>query len=329
MNSDEKIIVDNIPTGSNKRKAAKVAMSVALFLAIMKAAAGFMTGSLSVLASAVDSILDIVSSFFNFIAIKKAEQPADTDHQFGHGKYESMAALIQSFIIFAAGLMILVSAWDKFTSSQLEDVSVINIWVMGVSVFVTVFLTIYLRYIAKKENSSALEADAAHYAVDLYTNIGILVALALMKITRLTFIDPLIASLAAVYIIYSALKLSFNVSKILLDGRVEEETYRKLIFVLESFDSYHKDFHRLRTRSSGYEKFIDMHMTLCSKLTLGEVHKIIDEIENAIKKEIPDADITIHPEPCDHDREGYDHSDCNSERVKAGLAVLGSEKNLH
>lgn len=309
---------------TNKTKAAKIAMSAAFFLAVIKAVVGFMTGSLSVLASAVDSILDIISSFFNFLAIKKAEQPADTDHQFGHGKYESLAAFIQSLIILGAGITILISAWNKFSSGEQESFSMANIWVMLVSVIVTICLTVYLRYTAKKENSAALEADCAHYAADLYTNIGILIALALMKITGLSFIDPLIAALAAVYIIYSALKLSVNVSKILLDSRVEEETYKKLISVLESFDGYHKDFHRLRTRSSGHEKFIDMHMTLCSKLTLGEVHKIIDEIEEAIKREIPDADITIHPEPCNHEEEGYDHSGCNSDRVKAGIQSLSA-----
>ncbi|MBQ3034290.1 MAG: cation transporter [Deferribacterales bacterium] len=311
-------------SGTNKTKAAKIAMTAAFSLAVIKAVAGFMTGSLSVLASAVDSILDIISSFFNFVAIKKAEQPADGEHQFGHGKYESMAAFIQSLIIFAAGLMILVSAWNKFRFNQVAEVSTINLWVMIVSIGVTIFLTVYLRYTAKKENSAALEADAAHYSVDLYTNIGILAGLALMKLTGLSFIDPLIAAATAVYIMYSALRLSFDVSKILLDTRVEEETYKKLINVLESFDGYHKDFHKLRTRSSGQEKFIDMHMTLCSKLTLGEVHKIIDEIEAAIRKEIPDADITIHPEPCDHEVEGYDHSSCNSERVKAGIVMLNS-----
>lgn len=321
-------MADNIvkSNSSNKTKATKVAMTIAFSLAIMKAIVGFMTGSLAVLSSAVDSILDILSSFFNFIAIKKAEEPADNEHEFGHGKYEALATFIQSFIIFGTGLIILVSAWNKFTSKNYEDVSDISIFVMAISIIATIFLTIYLRYMAKKENSSLLEADSMHYAVDLYTNIGILIALVLIKYTGLMFLDPLIAGVVAVYIIYSALKLSLKVSKELLDSRVEEETYNKLIDVLKSFDTYHKDFHRLRTRSSGNEKFIDMHMTLCSKLTLAEVHKIIDEIEDAIRKEIPDADITIHPEPCDHDKTGYNYDECNSERVKAGLELMKNKK---
>ena len=297
-------------------------MCVAFCLAVSKAAVGFMTGSLSVLSSAADSLLDILSSFFNFMAIKKSEEPADSEHQFGHGKYESLAAFIQSLIIFAAGLMILISAWNRFRTDSREETGPESIYIMALSIVVTIFLTIYLRHTAKKEASAVLEADAMHYAIDLYTNIGILLALIAMKITGLSFIDPLTAALVAFYIIYAAAKLSIKVSKILLDGRVEEETYKKLITVLKSFGEYHKDFHQLRTRNSGREKFIDMHMTLCSKLTLCEVHKITDKIEDAIKKEIPDADVTIHPEPCAHDEKGSNYSDCNSERVRAGLAAL-------
>lgn len=312
--------VINNPSG--KTKATKIAMTIAFSLAVMKALVGFFTGSLAVLASAVDSILDILSSFFNYVAIKKAEEPADNEHEFGHGKYEALATFIQSIIIFISGLFILISAWNKFKEKQYEDVSNVSIWVMVISIIATIFLTIYLRYMAKKEKSSLLEADSMHYAIDLYTNIGILFALVIIKFTSWNVIDPIIAAIVAIYIIFSAIKLSLKVSNELLDGRVEEETYNKLVNVLKSFEGYHKDFHRLRTRSAGNEKFIDMHMTLCSKLTLAEVHYIIDKIEDAIRKEIPDADITIHPEPCNHHNEDYNFNNCNSDRIKAGLEMI-------
>ena len=304
----------------NKTKAAKVAMSVAFCLAVSKAAVGFLTGSLSILSSAVDSILDIAASFFNFIAIKKAEEPADTGHQYGHGKYEAMATFIQSIIIFVSGLFILLSAWDKFIHNKHTEVSSAGFVVMGISIAATIFLTIYLRYVAKKEKSSVLEADAMHYSIDLYTNIGILAALFIIKLTGWTVIDSIVAALVAIYIIFSAIKLSVQVSKQLLDSRIEEEAYNKLLKVLDSFGSYHLDFHRLRTRSAGNEIFIDMHLTLCRKLTLDEVHQITDVIENAISKEISGADITIHPEPCSHT--DNDHGKCNSSRIREGLKKL-------
>lgn len=304
----------------NKTKAAKVAMGVAFCLAVSKAAVGFLTGSLSILSSAVDSILDIAASFFNFIAIKKAEEPADTGHQYGHGKYEAMATFIQSIIIFVSGLFILLSAWDKFIHNKHPEVSSAGFVVMGISIAATIFLTIYLRYVAKKEKSSVLEADAMHYSIDLYTNIGILAALFIIKLTGWTVIDSIVAALVAIYIIFSAIKLSVQVSKQLLDSRIEEEAYNKLLKVLDSFGSYHLDFHRLRTRSAGNEIFIDMHLTLCRKLTLDEVHQITDVIENAISKEISGADITIHPEPCSHT--DNDHGKCNSSRIREGLKKL-------
>ena len=303
-----------------KTKATKVAISVAFCLAVSKAVVGFLTGSLSILSSAVDSILDIAASFFNFIALKKSEEPADIGHQYGHGKYEAMAAFIQSIIIFLSGIFILISAWDKFIHNKHPEVTSAGFIVMGISIGATVFLTIYLRYKAKKENSLVLESDAMHYSIDLYTNIGIILALFIIKITGITVIDSIVAAIVALYIIYSAIKLSLQVSKQLLDSSIEEEVYSKLLKVLESFGEYHLDFHRLRTRSAGNEIFIDMHLTLCRKLTLEEVHKITDIIEHAISKEIKGADVTIHPEPCNHRDD--DHTECNSNRIRQGLEKL-------
>lgn len=311
---------NEIHQSGGKIKATKVAMTVAFSLAVSKAAVGFVTGSLSILSSAVDSILDIAASFFNFIAIKKAEEPADKGHQYGHGKYEAMATFIQSIIIFVSGLFILLSAWDKFVHNKHPEVSNAGFIVMGISIAATVFLTIYLRYVAKKENSSVLEADAMHYSIDLYTNIGILLALFVIKLTGWTVIDSVVAGIVAIYIIFSAIKLSLQVSKQLLDSSIEKEAYDKLLKVLDSFGNYHLDFHRLRTRSAGNEIFIDMHLTLCRKLTLSEVHQITDVIENAISKEITGADVTIHPEPCEHT--DNDHGECNSSRIREGLKKL-------
>lgn len=308
---------------SKKAAAAKIAMTVAFFLAVSKAAVGFYSGSLSILSSAADSILDIAASFFNFLAIKKAEEPADSGHQYGHGKYEAMATFIQSIIIFLSGLLILISAWNKFTKGEHPESSAAGLWVMGISIAATIFLTVYLKRTAKKEKSSALEADAMHYSMDLYTNIGILAALILIRLTGFTFIDSLVAALVAVYIIYSAIKLSLQVSKELLDSGIEKDTYDKLVKILDSFGDYHLDFHKLRTRSSGNEIFVDMHMTLCRKLTFEEVHKITDCIENAVAKAIPGTDVTIHPEPCRHT--GDNHSGCGSERIKEGLEKLSGE----
>lgn len=303
-----------------KTKATKVAITVAFCLAVSKAVVGFVTGSLSILSSAVDSILDIAASLFNFIALKKSEEPADTGHQYGHGKYEAMAAFIQSIIIFLSGLFILISAWDKFIHNNHPEVSSAGFIVMGISIGATIFLTIYLRYKAKKENSLVLESDAMHYSIDLYTNIGIILALLVIKLTGFAVIDSIVAAMVAVYIIFSAIKLSLQVSKQLLDSGIEEEVYNKLLKVLESFGEYHLDFHRLRTRSAGSEIFIDMHLTLCRKLTLEEVHQITDVIEHAISQEIKGADVTIHPEPCDHT--GDDDSECNSKRIRYGLEKL-------
>lgn len=305
---------------SSKTVATKVAMATAFTLMVLKAVVGVLTGSLSILSSAIDSFLDIASSFFNFLAIRKAEQPADKDHQYGHGKYESLATFIQAIIIFISGLFILISAWNRFADNSHTEISQNAFIVMIISIVATIFLTIYLKHIAKKLNSSVLMADSMHYAVDLYTNIGILLGLVVIKLTGLLFIDALIAIIIAIYIMFSAVKLLLEVSRQLLDKSIEDETYKSLVKVLASFGEYHQDFHRLRTRSSGNETFIDMHLTMCKALTLEDVHKITDRIENAIMKAIPNSDVMIHPEPCNHTEA---HSDsCSSKRIKEGLKRL-------
>lgn len=308
---------------SSKTVATKVAMATAFLLMVLKASVGILTGSLSILSSAIDSFLDIASSFFNFIAIKKAEQPADKDHQYGHGKYESLATFIQAIIIFLSGAFILISAWNRFKDNSHTEISQNAFIVMIISIIATVFLTIYLKYVAKRLNSSVLMADSMHYAIDLYTNIGILLGLIIIKLTGLLFIDAAIAMIIAIYIMFSAVKLLVEVSRQLLDKSIEDETYRKLINVLTSFGEYHLDFHRLRTRSSGNETFIDMHLTLCKALCLADVHKITDRIEQAIMKAIPNADVMIHPEPCNHTGES---NSCNSNRIKEGLKKLEQEE---
>ncbi len=306
--------------GTVKQNTTLIAMAVASSLAIVKVVVGVMAGSLAIIASAVDSVLDVFASFFNYIALRISDKPADETHSFGHGKFEALASFIQSLIILVTGFFILYSAWNKFSTSNYEPIPTYGIVVMVISLVVTALLTVYMRRKAKQEKSTILETDAMHYAIDLYTNAGILLALVIIKFTGWDFIDPIIAAIVGVYIIISALKLSFNVSKILLDNNVDEETYNKITSILQSFGAeFYKDVHDLRTRTSGSEVFIDMHMTMCSDLPLKQVHEIIDEIEKAIKNELPEADIIIHPEPCEHKTQREKDLCCNAQYIHKWL----------
>lgn len=305
---------------SDKSKASAIAMSLALSLAFIKAIVGIFTGSLAIISSAVDSILDVFTSLFNFLAIKAAEKPADEHHQYGHGKYESLAAFIQSIIIFISGIFILFSAYKNIINNEHPEISNAGIAVMILSIFVTIGLTIYLRYMSKKEKSKILEADSMHYSVDLYTNIGILVSLFIIKYTGLVIIDSLVAILIALFIMYSAIKLSLDVSKELLDSSICKDDYNKILEILSGFNKYNLEFHNIRTRLSGNTVFVDMHLNLCKYLTLEQVHRLTDIVEYEIAREIPNSDVTIHPEPCDHDVNSPEF--CKTEKLKESIVTL-------
>lgn len=309
---------------SNKSVASIVSISVAVMLTVVKGIAGFSIGSLALLSSAVDSTLDILSSSINYFAIKKSEEPPDEKHPFGHGKFESLATFLQSLIILVSGGYILYKSYGKFiTKGKIDNIDS-GLYVMIFSIVSTVALTLYLRYVAKKSDSSILKADAMHYEIDILTNVGILISFFIIKYFGLHVVDPIISAVISLYIIYSAVKLSFEVSKDLLDVELPEAIKSDIIKILDSFDNLHIDFHRVRTRKSGSQKFLDLHLTLCRELSISDAHKIADTIERKLKNKIDDLDVTIHIDPCDiKSCPGIDA--CNDSKLRIELDKLKNE----
>ncbi|MEC9491538.1 cation diffusion facilitator family transporter [Flexistipes sp.] len=295
---------------TRKTGAALTSAFVAGTLAVIKLVTGLMINSLVIVTSAVDSIMDIVTSSINYYAIKASEQPPDKEHPFGHHKYESLATFIQSIIIMLSGFYILYEAYSKYINK--ESVTNVNngLYVMFFSILVTLFLTIFLRRTAKREESAVLKADALHYEIDILTNLGVIGTLFVVKFTGIEIIDPVVSVLIAVYIVYSALKLNFNVTKDLVDTELPVDIKEKIIDIIKQYDDYHLDFHRLRTRQAGSKKFVDLHLTLCREVSLKDAHKIADIIEKRIRDEIKNSDVIIHIEPCeDENCPGIDYCD--------------------
>ncbi|TYB32998.1 MAG: cation transporter, partial [Flexistipes sinusarabici] len=290
--------------------AALTSVFVAGTLAVIKLVTGLMINSLVIVSSAIDSIMDIVTSSINYYAIKASEQPPDKEHPFGHHKYESLATFIQSIIIMLSGFYILYEAYSKYINK--EAVTNINngLYVMLFSILATLFLTIFLRRTAKKEESMVLKADALHYEIDILTNFGVIATLLVVKFTGIEIIDPVVSVLIAAYIVYSALKLNFSVTKDLVDTELPVDIKEKIIDIITQYEDYHLDFHRLRTRQAGSQKFIDLHLTLCREVSLKDAHKIADIIEKRIRDEIKNSDVIIHIEPCaDENCPGIEYCD--------------------
>ena len=177
---------------------------------------------------------------------------------------------------------------------------------MVVSLITTILLVRYLKRKAKEYNSLALEADSIHYTTDILSNFAVLAALIVIKFTDLYIIDSILAVITAIYVIGSAIHLSIKAANDLVDKNISDDDYAILTNILKIYEDKGIHFSNIRTRSAGAKKFINMHIVLCGKLSLEDVHNIVDEIELHIKQSISNTDILIHPEPrdqtdCSHD----------------------------
>jgi len=253
------------------------------------------------LSSALDSILDIVSSSINYFAVRVAEQPPDENHPYGHTKFEPLAAQIQSFLILFSGLYIFYKAYSNAENNAVITNMGINLWVMFFSITATFFLVVFLKYVAKKEKSAVIEADSLHYQIDLLTNGGVIVALIAIKYTGYQLIDSIVSAVIAVYIIFSALKLNLSVTKDLLDEVLPDEELSVINDILASHDQEIVEVHKFRTRRAGVKRFVDMHLVLWQDLSLKEANSLRIDIENRIKNALDGADVNLYIEPCTGD----------------------------
>lgn len=281
-----------------KQKASFTAIITAFFLSISKFVIGLASGSMAVISSALDSILDIFMSTLNFLAIKKAEMPPDKNHLYGHGKIEDLAAIVQSLFILFMGLFIIYKSFKKIFEKSVIQYSRWDLSVMILSLFISFFLSRYLKKIGEKTNSNVLKADALHYSSDLYSNTGVLIAITISNFTGIAFFDLLFAIVIGMIIILSSFKILkqgiYNLSDISLSEEIKSEIDK----IINDMPMPYAGYHKLRTRTSGSKKFIDFHLLVCRKASIEEAHKMADDIEEKIHEKFENMDIVIHIEPC-------------------------------
>ncbi len=281
-----------------KIRAAKLSITTAVGLALVKLCVGILTGSMAVLSSAIDSMLDIVMSGVNFLAIRQAEQPADDDHAYGHGKFETIATLIQSLIIGGSGVWIFFESIRRLYQGIEPTRFGSGIVVLVISVVVSWLISRHLRKVAKETDSSALEADSLHFAMDVYTNIALVIGMTVMYFLQYYWIDSVLSIFVAIYIFYEAMKLVRLSLRDILDEQLPEQTRKEIEDILRQHGGKNFSFHNLRTRKAGSHKLIDFHMTVCKHLSVVEAHDLTDDLEKEIAKAISGVDVTIHVEPC-------------------------------
>ena len=283
-----------------QKKATVVSSSVAAVLTLIKLILGIASGSVAVLASAVDSVLDMFVSIFNYFAISNSEKPADKTFNYGRGKIEALASVIEGTIITVSGLYLLYQAVKKAIDGETSHYLDISIIVMIISLIITIALVTFLSITAKKTNSMVIKADALHYKTDVFSNIAVLASLFLVNLTGYELIDVVVGGGIAIYIIYSAYELIHIGVLVLLDRAVDEEIVSKIEEIINSSDRVNT-FHLLKTREAGHQTFVEVHLVFDCLITLMEAHKTSDFIENRIKKLDKNREwiINIHLDPYD------------------------------
>lgn len=287
-----------------KQAAALSSVVAAVGLTAMKIVVGLATGSLGILAEAAHSGLDLVAAVVTFLAVKISDKPADRDHHYGHGKVENLSALIETLLLLATCAWIINEAIHRlfFKNSIHVDVTFWSFAVMTISIVVDISRSRMLYRAAKKYKSQALEADALHFSTDIWSSAVVIVGLVGVKLseklTGLAFLreaDAVSAIAVALIVVVVSFRLGLRTVQALLDtapaGMVE-----KITQAVEALPNV-ANCHHVRLRNSGPQAFIDIHIYIDGNQTLREAHQLTEEIEEAIQKIIPDADVTVHPEP--------------------------------
>ena len=277
------------------RLATYASTATACILIFAKLIAWLWTDSISILATLLDSTLDVAASLFNLFAVRHALTPADREHRFGHGKAEALAGLAQSAFIAGSAGLLLLEAVNRFVHPQPVGVVGIGIGVMLFSVAATLLLLSFQKHVVRKTGSTAIKADALHYRTDVLVNASVIVALLLASRGWPGF-DPIFAIGIAGYILFSAWSIAREAVNDLMDKELPDEE-RKRIRKIVRAGRHVKGMHDLRTRRSGATTFIQLHLELDDDLSLKRAHAISDAVEAKLRKAYPDSEIIIHEDP--------------------------------
>lgn len=304
-----------------KVEAARLSVISNSALVALKLVIGLMISSVSVISEAIHSGLDLMAALIALFAVSKSGKPPDAEHQYGHGKIENVAGVIEAILIFAAAIWIIREAAVKLTTGVQVETPFWGMIVMLFSAAVNWVISSLLMKTARQTDSIALEADALHLRTDVYTSAGVAGGLFLLWLTDIQLFDPLIAIGVALLIIKAAYDLVAKAFSPLLDGSLPEEEEAEIREILKDFESKLAiSFHALRTRKAGAQRFIDLHLVVPQYHNIAATHQVCDDIEEKIKDKYPGAQVLIHVEPC---QIGEDCKGCR----ERGLCKILQKKN--
>ena len=279
------------------RQALILSIGTAALLMVAKFLTGLVTHSMAIVASALDSMLDLMMSTLNFFAFKGASQPPDTEHAYGHGKIESLAGLFQSLFIGITGAFMVFEAVRKlFLGSYVTEIP-LGVGVIVFSAIVTVLLSRRLKYLSKKNKSLILGTEKAHYAMDFFSHLGVILALVLVGWTGKAYWDLIVSILVASYIFKQAVEIFRRAVSELLDRGLSNAELNKLKMIILRHHPAIVGAHNLRSRMVGNQLFLDFHIEIRGEDDFKRAHEMTESLIEKIKGQHANADITVHFDP--------------------------------
>jgi cation diffusion facilitator family transporter len=276
-------------------------------LILIKVVAGTLTGSVAILTEAVHSSIDLVASVVAFFSVRKAGEPADESHRYGHEKVENLAAAIEGILVLVGSAVIVFEAIHRLLGHGQVHTLGLGIGVVALSVVVNLLVSAVIARNARATESPALEGDATHLRTDALTSAAVLVALALVDVTGAQWLDPAVAIAVAVSIVFTGARLLSRSSRVLVDEALPADEVASIREAIETrADRSVVGYHELRTRRAGSRRYVDVHVQFRAGTSLEDAHRIAHELEDVIQGRLGDADVLIHLEPEDRVRPGQE-----------------------
>ena len=302
---------------TKKRNVALLSVASNTSLILIKLAVGILIGSISIISEAIHSGVDLLAALIALFAVKKSSKPADSEHPFGHGKVENISAAIEALLIFVAAGWIIYEAVHRFLHPGLMGNAGFGVLVMLFSVLLNIVVSHKLFQVGEETESVALKADAWHLRTDVYTSLGVLLAMLVIWTgewvgtdLNLQWIDPAMAILVALLISKAAFRLTRQATADLVDVSLPEEEEAIIRESIEMFSPAVRGYHNLRTRKSGSSRFIEFHLMMDPELSVQDSHKMTEEVSHLIKKSFANSNVTIHVEPCNGNCDHKCYSGC-------------------
>lgn len=279
-------------------RAARLSVLTAITLAIAKLVAVIATGSLAIAAALSDSVLDVVASVVNFLAVRVSGRPADDEHPYGHGKAEGLAGIAQGLVIGFLALFLLLEGGRRLLSGDAVIAHAdLGIAVMLLSLVGSAWIGWMLLRTAKRTASVALRADAAHYTSDIWMNLGVLISLLIVRWTDAVWVDGAVSLLVGAIVLRTSARVLRDSVMELMDTRLEPAEEARLKAALRRAVPEVRDVHDLRTRRSGPHVFIDLHVSFDRNLPFPRVHLLSSRVARSLEAALPGVQVNVHADP--------------------------------